>query len=228
VADWKDEPAPKEQDQYCGSRRQRQEQGCGQKSIEDENRVDCQKLDRPLGRDDAPLSAGINGFLTDINATQIAGIVAFSAAASTSFAAAWAVPRTRILWAALGALYALAAVEVVADWRHRLSVDVGNLLRSAGAYADRRLPQALLIILVVLLMLLLARSIARRRGRRSWLAIAAAAATAILFLIEAVSLHWLDLAVYHRAGPLMIIGWLWLLSGFAACAAAAASFSRRR
>ena len=153
-----------------------------------------------------------------INSTQTAGLLAFVPATVIAAIAFW---RSRHggwarggPWAPITAVHASFAIEVIAGGRHRLNSALGSWLKADGLYDDRRTAQAVLIIVAVLLAALLLGHMARKASTRlQSLAIGATGAAALLFVVESISLHAIDAALYRFVGPVLLIGWLWLACG---------------
>ncbi|MDO6414822.1 hypothetical protein Q4F19_10565 [Sphingomonas sp. BIUV-7] len=160
-----------------------------------------------------------------INSTQAAGLLAFVPAASAAALAFRAAGpgrlRERRTWAVIAAIHMLFAVEVVAMTRHHIVGAIDAWLIGAGLYSERRPAQAVMLLVVVLSAAAAMFAVMRRATtRRSSIAVGATAALATLFLIESVSLHAVDALLYHPAGPVLLIGWLWLVCGWTTVAAA--------
>lgn len=166
-----------------------------------------------------------------INSTQFAGLVSFIPAAIAAAAAGIATkdqanPATRS-WTRIAIVHAVLAAEVVAMSRHRLSGAVGDWLKTQGAYPERRSGQMALILILVLLALLLIRYVVRRAStRRLAYALSATGLLLALFAVETVSLHAIDGILYHGAGPVLLIGWLWLACGWTTAVIATSAVKR--
>ncbi len=160
-----------------------------------------------------------------INSTELAGLLAFAPTALLCVTAARSSPkRQRRDWAMLAGLYALLTVEIVASGRHRLDGLLAGWLRAEHLYPDRRPVQAAAILLLIALGWLAARHVVQRGStRRLRIARAATAAVILLFAIESVSLHAVDGLLYRPVGPILLIGWLWLVCGWTTAAAASSS-----
>jgi hypothetical protein len=139
-----------------------------------------------------------------MDATQWAGVAAFGSAAAgcISFRPQWG--------RALAAINACLAAECALGLRHGLHDRVIALL---GDYYPERQPLQILLVLLAgfggLVMLV------RRRGsptpRSAMAPLLATGAALVLFVIETISLHAIDRLLYHPAGPILVIGWAWLL-----------------
>ncbi len=156
-----------------------------------------------------------------LNATQWTGILAFTMAALACAATAL---RRGGAWPALAAMHLVFAVEVAVGWRHRLHDAVNRLLQAHGAYADRAPAQIAALGVVSLLALGLLGALLRASvGQRSIAARAAAAATlmsAFLFIVETISWHTTDAALYAAWGAERAIAFAWLaLAGTVAISA---------
>jgi hypothetical protein len=124
----------------------------------------------------------------------------------------------RALFAALGIVNALYAIEVLAATRFQLVLELRRLFTQFVApYGERRPLQEALFLLgcgvAVVALILLARSVARGGGSAARTAVAITIAVAGLFGVELLSWHPVDRLLYHPLGPVFVIGWLWLLAG---------------
>lgn len=143
--------------------------------------------------------------MMDVNATQLAGVLGFGSAAIACYSA-WRRPATTRVWGWICGLYVLMAADVLLGGRYVLSDAVRDGLRALEAYDDRRLWQSGLVgALVLVAILLLWRARAGLGPRAVWLSLLAP----VFFLLEATSLHAIDAVFYQRAGPVLVIGWLW-------------------
>lgn len=160
-----------------------------------------------------------------INSTQLAGLVAFAPASLAAALACRSGGRSRAhatgTWAAVAAIHAVLAVEVLARTRYLVGEGVREWLQRGGFYSERRPAQAsALLILAALAALVMIQLMRTAPSWPSALARAAAVIVAALFIGETVSLHAIDGILYHPAGPMLLIGWLWLACGSTTLAAA--------
>jgi len=156
----------------------------------------------------------------DINATQLAGLLAFGVAALACARAARA--RGQRLWWKLAAVSAGFALEAVLGLRHRLRDAVDTWLLAQGWYDSRTPVQIGLLVLCALLLGWALWGLAglRRAGAHARLAATACAVALCLFVIEAISLHGVDALMYANIGPVRLVGWAWVvLAGTMAWAA---------
>jgi hypothetical protein len=156
----------------------------------------------------------------DINATQLAGLLAFGAAALACARAARA--RQQRLWWKLAAISTGFALEAVLGLRHRLRGAVDIWLQGEGLYDSRTPAQIGLLVLCALLLAWAVWGLAglRRAGPHARVAATACAVTLCLFVIEAISLHGVDALMYANIGPVRAVGWVWVvLAGTTAWAA---------
>jgi hypothetical protein len=166
-----------------------------------------------------------------INSTEAAGFIGFIPAAIAALFAAVSDPRPPVRkgWALIGAIDALLTIEILASMRHRLGIVLREWLRASHLFPERRPVQAALILVILAIALLAAFALVRRMPTRT-LAMAAGATAAALgiFIVETVSLHAVDGVVYAPAGPILLIGWLWLACGWLTTAAGFWSVRPRR
>jgi len=152
--------------------------------------------------------------LTPFNSTQYMGMLGFVSAAALCLLASLRVRTvTRQLWRGIAGVLLLSAAEVLLGWRHRLHLFVNAVLEVVDLYRFRWAIQ-LLVIAGVVAWVVRAYQRAPPREHLGTPTATAASATAgllALFAIETTSLHILDALLYAHAGPVVLIGWLWLL-----------------
>jgi len=166
-----------------------------------------------------------------INSTEAAGFIAFIPAAIAAFIAAIADrrPPVRNGWALIGAIYVMLSAEILASTRHRLGIVLREWLRATHLFPERRPVQAALILVILAIVLLAAFALVGRAPARTLAAATGATAAALgIFIVETVSLHAVDGLVYAPLGPILLIGWLWLVCGSVTIAAALWSIRPRR
>lgn len=164
-----------------------------------------------------------------INVTQAAGLLAFLPAVVVGVAASRRTGGRTGIWSSLAAINALMAAEIMLMLRHDVSGSVGAWLCHAGLYADRRSSQAAMILALLLLALLALPAVLRKATTKPQaVAIGSTFAAVLLFMVESVSLHAIDAVLYQPVGPMLLIGWLWLASGWSTVAAGLSSLGRSR
>lgn len=173
--------------------------------------------------------------------TRAAGHIAFAIAA---FAAAVVAQRTvrpdLRLWWTVALVFALLWLEIALDWRFVPRTVAHAALQARGAYGGRvDVQQALLAALgIAAAVTVVAGVLVARRRRRlevapprfrrtTRTAFAATAALVALFVVEAISLHSIDVVLYMAVGPLLAVGWLWIAAS-AVVVGMAAAHSRGR
>lgn len=141
-----------------------------------------------------------------MDATQWAGLVAFGGAAAACLSLRG--PSGRILAAVNGCL----AAECALGFRHGLHDRVIALL---GDYYPERQPFQIALVLIAAFtgLTLLARRWRRTRKTSVNVPLIATGAALLLFAVETISLHALDRLLYRPAGPVLVIGWLWVATG---------------
>ena len=147
-----------------------------------------------------------------INATQVVGLLSFGITAAVCFVAWRSIPKAKSTWAWLTIVYAAMAIEVVLGGRHLVSTILRTMLKSADLYQNRGFWQILLIILILALAGTIARKMLRVSRQLEGTIRKAAYATAltlILFVVETISSHKIDTILYHKAGPVLLICWIW-------------------
>lgn len=149
-----------------------------------------------------------------MNPTQAAGLLIFAIAviacvrtARLRFEPVWR-------WLALLSLYCL--LDVAFDIRHLLHGWVNGWLVQLGWYAKRR-PYQILLLVAVALLVLVPLALRTRKiwqmDRTAGVAVLACVAGVGVLLVEAVSLHAVDAIMYRQAGPVPVVGWLWVIAG---------------
>ncbi len=146
-----------------------------------------------------------------IDLTQWVGVAVFAVAAVTCLAAA----RKRPLpWRVLAAVQVASCFEVAAGLRYLAHNAVDFSLQAHGRYEGRHPAQLLLASATLLVAGVCVIAIAGRRRHLGGSAVGAligTALTATLFGIETISMHEIDAALYAMAGPIKVIGWLWVV-----------------
>ena len=156
----------------------------------------------------------------DINATQLAGLLAFGVAALACVRAAKALQQ-RLWWKLAGASAGF-ALEAVLGLRHRLRAAIDIWLQGEGWYDSRTPVQVGLLVLCALLLAWALWGLAglRHAGVHARVAATACAVALCLFVIEAISLHGVDSLMYANIGPVRVVGCAWVvLAGATAWAA---------
>lgn len=167
--------------------------------------------------------------MDQINSTQLAGLIGFGATALLCARATWCQRPARNLWLALSIFYSLIFVDVVAQLRHLVRVEIVVTLKALGVYGDRRIAQmALLIGLGLIAAFFSLRLLIRMRGLTASARIAFVGAMLVLslYVLELISLHAIDALLYRQTGPMLLIGWLWLASSAISAAAAVAAVKK--
>jgi len=172
----------------------------------------------------------VNHIMDQINSTQLAGLIGFGSAALLCARAVWRQKHARSLWVSLAIVYSLMFVDVVAQLRHLIRVEITDILKALGVYGDRQSAQtALLVGLGVVAAFFSLRLLIRMRtmALSAQFAFVGIVFVFALFGLELISLHAIDAILYRQTGPLLLIGWLWLAgSGISAAAAMAAGKKR--
>ena len=167
---------------------------------------------------------GLDGREMQINSTQLAGLLAFvPAAIAAAFACVEGARRqgARVAWAAMAIIYCLMSIEVVVMTRTQITDAKRGWLRNAGVYLDRRPAQIALLVIGISIVAFGTRMITRLAPTRCLvIATCATAALVMLFIVETISFHDIDMVLYRPAGPVLLIGWLWLACGWTSTAAA--------
>ena len=157
-----------------------------------------------------------------LDATRIAGALAFGTAALACLRAARVAPRRPALWRVLGAVQLLCVLEVLLALRYELHDVAIGLLQEHRWYASRGQWQPALLGAALMPLAALA-AWAAWRHRADGARIAAIAGTALgvsLLGTETISLHRIDAVMYWQAGPFVVVVWLWLAAALVVIAAA--------
>jgi hypothetical protein len=127
-------------------------------------------------------------------------------------------PRLRSGIARLALLLAMIefvlALDMVFEWRLALHSFCGNLFMKYNLYDRRRPIQAVLLFAVGAVLLFAASRVFRRyHGRTGVLLAASGVALSItLWLVEIISMHEIDAALYYQVSDVMVIALLWVLA----------------
>ncbi len=149
-----------------------------------------------------------------LNPTRAVGLLAYGTATVCC-----GIARTRAksrrqngrLSVVLMLIEAVLLLDITFNWRWILHQRFVDLAQRTHEYGVRRPPQV--ILLVVLTVLLLGGMFAVQlyfRGRGRALAVSGGLLSLFLWCTEVVSLHQVDHVLYHRVGPLMTVGLLWM------------------
>lgn len=141
-----------------------------------------------------------------MDATQWAGVLSFGLASAVCLVTACRP------WPLLAIVNGCYAAECVLGWRHGLH---NAAIAAMGEYYSGR--TSIQMVLIAIALGLGAIFILARRtdpaGRARTAAATATLVTALLFILETISLHDVDAVLYRPVAGLLIIGWLWLLLG---------------
>jgi hypothetical protein len=138
------------------------------------------------------------------NPTQLTGLIMTALVVICCLAARKGSP-----WRWLAALHALFFAEILFGWRHRLHNIVNLQLMQEGIYSQRAILQIALLALASIIALALLIGIWRAKRLAARIGLLASSGMALLFLVEAISLHSVDAILYRRIGPAMLIAFLW-------------------
>ena len=147
-----------------------------------------------------------------INATQVVGLLSFGITAVICFAVWRSIPHVKITWGWLTIVYVTLTVDILVDGRHFISNTLRTIFKSIDLYQNRGIWQILLVILLLTLAGTIARKILQVSRQQDGTIPKAAYATALtltFFVIETISSHKIDAMLYHKAGPVLLIGWIW-------------------
>lgn len=175
------------------------------------------------------------------NPTRTAGHVGFAvAAAAAALAARRGVRPDLRLWWTVAIVFALLWIEAAVDWRFVPRTLAHTALGARGAYGARTGLQTSLLAalgLAAVATVVAAALVAgwrRRRGAAlprfrpsTGIAFAATATLVALFVVEAISLHAIDVRLYASVAGMLLVGWLWLAAS-AVVVVMAAAHSRGR
>ncbi len=159
------------------------------------------------------------------NPTELTGLLSFAAATIACLIATRpsGSPDTHI-WKVLALINCLFLIEVRVGLRYRINELVITLLKTEGLYAQLHGSSQEIIILsiatialVFVTLLLFWRQVA---GGTARVAASITIAVLALFAIETVSLHALDAVFYRPIGPVLMLGWVWVIASVGICLAA--------
>jgi hypothetical protein len=152
--------------------------------------------------------------------TRASGVVAYGLALICS-GVAWTKsrpnPRVSRIAASLTAIEGLFLLDIIFNGRWLLHNWIGSLALSHNAYQLRRLPQFLADVLLLAVFLFVTVYILRRFRAMPGILMAIGGATLsiIVWCVEVVSLHQVDVILYLTLGPFMVVSYLWLLASLA-------------
>jgi hypothetical protein len=155
--------------------------------------------------------------MMDVNATQLVGFLSFGVAAAFCYLAWRARRGVSSLWGWVTLVYILMTADTVLGTRYIISDAVRTVLKSSETYQDRRMWQAGIVICLLMLAGILLR-LGFRSGRPQRKGTSSAVFLSLLaplfFVLEATSLHSIDAFLYHPAGPVLLVGWIWMALTF--------------
>lgn len=138
-----------------------------------------------------------------MDATQWVGMIAFGGA---SIVCLWI---RQWPWSFIGGLNMAMAIECGLGMRHHAHNFAIELM--GKFYLNRAGLQIGLIFIVATIVFLTTLLLVNRSyGRAPATVIVATGFALALFLVETISLHAFDSFLYQKAGPLLIIGWIWM------------------
>lgn len=164
--------------------------------------------------------------MNDLNATQLAGICAFILPTIFHILRKRQTDSHLFL---LAIFYLLLAAEVIIGNRHLLSDALSSWLADTWLYSNRR---GIVAVIIISGLALLATTtfyyITKLHTHLiNRISLMIACLTVALFILETASLHQIDAILYMPMGPILLIGWLWLLLGSAASLTALSSRQRK-
>lgn len=154
-------------------------------------------------------------FVSEINYTQWAGIIGAGIAMLSCLLSTWRFRSSRQTWPILALFYLLFLFEMLLGYRH----DVHDLFENYALphlilYAEKQTVHIILIIIATCLAILTAGGVSNRiRSRPATEQVAIFASLMVFFLtiIEGISLNAIDAILYKLIGPIIFIGWLWIM-----------------
>lgn len=160
--------------------------------------------------------------MNDLNATQLAGIFVFMLPA-VFFILRKRQKDSQLFF--LGFFYLFLVAEVIMGNRHLLSETLSSFSADSWLYNNRR---GIVAVIIISALALFAATtlyyIAKLRSHPvNRISLMIACLTLALFILETASIHQIDAIFYKPMGPILLIGWLWLLLGSAATLTAFAS-----
>ena len=151
-----------------------------------------------------------------LNPVRIGGMAAYFVASASCAAVSARAASRRIsrLAAILGAFHVVLLLDITFDLRWKLYEWLQGEAVAYGWYDRRHWPQVGMLTILALL-LLTGVTIVRRRFASppgAALAIEGSLLSLGCWATEIISLHSTDAVLYHPAGPLMIISFVWILA----------------
>jgi len=153
--------------------------------------------------------------VSEINYTQWAGIMGAGIAMLACMLSIWRFRSSRQTWSILSLFYLLFLLEILRGYRHDVhDLFENNVLPHLSLYAEKQTVQIILIIIATCLASLIAGwliSRIRSRPATEQIAIFTSLMIFLLTVIEAIGWNLIDAILYKFIGPIMFIGWLWII-----------------
>jgi hypothetical protein len=152
-------------------------------------------------------------WLTPVKASGMAAyLIASVACAATAVRAADR--RASRLAAALCALDVVLLLDMGFNWRWKLNEWLRTGAISHHWYSERSGPQVAVLVCIGAVLVSAGVTLSRRflSVRGATLAISGALLSIGCWLTEVVSLHQTDAVLFHRAGPLMVVSFVWMIA----------------
>jgi hypothetical protein len=149
--------------------------------------------------------------------TRASGLAAYGTAVTCCGIAWFKANNTRKdsqLAARLTVIEGALLLDIIFNWRWMLHDFAAGLTKRAHDYAFRASPQELLDTLLLILLLFGWVSVFRKFPGRigALLAVSGVLLSLGLWCVEVVSLHAVDAILYHLAGKVMVVSFLWILA----------------
>jgi hypothetical protein len=150
--------------------------------------------------------------------TSVTGMVSF-ATAGISSGIAWCRGRRSADVARLAAWITIFEVflflDIVFDWRWKLHAHLMQFAIDHARYGQRRIVQTAALVLLAAFTITCVTAVARKLRSNTGAMIAASGAflSLVCWLVEVISLHEVDIILYHKIGGFMMIASIWLVLG---------------
>jgi hypothetical protein len=158
------------------------------------------------------------------NPTELTGLLSFAAATiACLIATRRSGSRDARIWRLLALMNCLFLIEIYFGLRFRIAELAVMLLKTRGVYAKLHgLTQEIMIVAIAAIALVFVTLFLFWRqgaGGAARLAASITIAVSALFAIEMVSLHAVDAVFYRPIGPVLMLGWVWVIATAGICAA---------
>ncbi len=152
--------------------------------------------------------------------TRVAGLLAHGTAAGAAAIAAWkhrarSPRRPAAFWTTIASVQLFLFLAVRWDWVFEITDHLRERAWAWGLYVNRNAWLGAVTFSVISLLVagIIAMAWQARRGKGRIAGIVGTGGAAIFFVVQLISWHDSDHILYLPLGPLLLIGWAWLILG---------------